>query len=140
LAALNLPVIQASPDKSPTFIGVWLYVRPASRDNNNKQGNYLPKYIELSIAEAGRNFRGRYRARYQVTDKAISPVVEFDFKIAPTQPTADLPWESVSGASGFVKLSQESDDLLKVNWYATRLSESLSLASGSATLKRLRTH
>ena len=99
---------------------------------------YAPEYIEAVIAEANGSVRGRYRARYQVSDKPISPNVAFLFEGRPKGNTASLQWSASGGARGEVQLRLVSENSLEVVWTATEMGKELGLASGTAVLVRQR--
>ena len=116
--------------------GNWFYMPGTQRFKS--KGEYAPEYIELRLSEGGGQIRGRYRARYRVTDQAISPAVAFDFDGPGGATDVTLPWRGAGGARGEVTLRLVSENLLEVRWRAHRLSDELGLVSGSAALVRLR--
>ncbi|MDQ2898918.1 MAG: J domain-containing protein [Acidobacteriota bacterium] len=125
------------PDESPRhrFSGVWFYAKP--RLQKFKKAFYPPEYIEANIVEENGAIHGRYRARYQVTDRAISPDVNFEFDgKANGGASASLPWSGGGGAKGEVQLKLISETSLEVVWSATQLGRTLGLAAGSAVLVR----
>jgi hypothetical protein len=79
---------------------------------------------------------GRYRARYRITDQAISPNVAFEFEGTPRMPSATLPWSGSGGSRGEITLTLRDNGTLEVTWVAKRLGKELGLISGSATLVR----
>jgi hypothetical protein len=97
---------------------------------------YPPEYIEAVIALESGTLRGRYRARYLVTDLAVSPEVLFRFEGAPGPDSASLTWVGAGGSRGEVQLRLLSDDSLEVKWIATEMGRNLGLASGTAVLVR----
>ena len=130
-------VAAAEPPREPVkrFAGNWFYV-PAMSQSKTASGLYPPEYIELRLAEEGGVVRGRYRARYRVTDQAISPVVSFQFEGPGKAPAARLPWRAPGGAEGDIRLTLVSESVLDVKWTAHRISDDLSLTSGAAVLVR----
>ncbi|MDQ6664379.1 MAG: J domain-containing protein [Acidobacteriota bacterium] len=117
------------------FSGVWFYARP--RVQKPKKAFYPPEYIEANIVEENGAIHGRYRARYQVTDRAISPDVSFEFEgRANGGASASLLWNGGGGAKGEVQLKLISETSLEVVWSATQLGRTLGLAAGSAVLVR----
>ncbi len=130
-----LPPAQPARDMSPSrrFAGKWLYVPPSARAG--RQDLYPPEYIELTIDEQAGVLRGRYKARYRVADKAISPFVSFQFEGRAEAAGASFPWTGPGGAAGQVTLKLSSESALHVSWSADRLGE-LGLVSGEATLVR----
>ncbi|MBI4873889.1 MAG: J domain-containing protein [Acidobacteria bacterium] len=116
--------------------GQWFYLRPALAPTVKEL--YPPEYIELVLLEEGGRLRGRYQARYRVTDRAISPEVSFQMEGAATGKHAILPWADAAGARGEIELNLVSRDSVEVTWRATHLSRHLGLASGTAVLVRRR--
>jgi len=129
---------QATPAGQPEagFSGHWYYV-PVERDRASN-GMYTPEYIELHISENSGVVRGRYQARYRVTDQAIEPEVDFRFEGGGSAPDAQFPWAGPGASQGKVTLRLISADRLEVTWSATQLSAELNLASGIAQLIRQR--
>ena len=80
--------------------------------------------------------RGSYRARYRVTDRAISPTVAFQFEGRAAAEGGVLPWRGAGGSQGAVTLRLLANGNLQVEWEADRLGEELGLISGAATLVR----
>ena len=117
----------------PTLSGEWLYV-PSEHSKN--AGMYPPEYIELRVTEGAGILRGRYRARYHITDQAISPTVSFQFAGPAEGDAASLPWIGIGGAKGEVSLRLVNPGALEVSWVATQMGEELGLISGTATLVR----
>jgi hypothetical protein len=113
--------------------GNWFYVSAAPTPPS--AGVYPPEYIELRVVENSGAIHGRYRARYKVTDQAISPEVSFEFQ-GSSESSARLPWAGPGGARGEVALKLVSDTAIEVNWKAYRLSSQVGLAAGTATLIR----
>lgn len=126
-AALPAPLAHRS------LAGDWLFVPPVKRDPS---ALYPPEYVELRITEASGMLRGRYRARYRVTDRAISPDVAFQFEGRPESAVATIPWTGAGGASGDLTLKQLDNGALEVSWTAHELGSVLGLISGTATLVR----
>lgn len=118
---------------NPSLAGNWLFV-PAP--DTKTAGSYPPEYIELRIVEEVGVLRGRYRARYRVADKAISPTVEFEFEGRGSSDQAKLPWTGAGGAKGEVTMRLLEGGALEVTWEAHRMGAELGLISGTATLVR----
>jgi hypothetical protein len=118
---------------SPSMAGSWLFV-PAS--DAKSAGLYPPEYIELRVMEDAGVLRGRYRARYRVADKAISPTVAFEFEGRGSNDEAKLPWTGAGGAKGEVTMRLLESGALQVTWEASRMGAELGLISGTATLVR----
>lgn len=116
------------------FAGTWFYARPKLTIPTKTL--YPPEYIETVILEDDGGIRGRYRARYQVADKAISPDVAFYFEGKPKAGTGKFKWVASGGAKGEVQLRLVSENALEVAWSATELGRSLGLSAGTAVLIR----
>jgi len=117
---------------SPGWNGDWLYA-PGLQIVNG--GLYTPEYIELRITQDGSSLHGRYRSRYHVPDRAISPAVNFHFDGVPNGEGA-LPWTGPGGAHGEVKLRLLPNGVLEVSWEADQMGNELGLISGKAALVR----
>jgi curved DNA-binding protein CbpA len=121
------------PGESPyALTGEWLFV-PTSETRNR---GYPPEYIELRLSENEGVIHGRYRARYRVTDRAISPNVAFQFEGRTAAEGGVLPWRGPGGAQGEISLRLLANGSLEVEWAAGQLGEELGLISGAATLVR----
>lgn len=123
------------PTASPThgLAGAWFYVPQtidfASRDL------YPPEYIDLVITEEQGMVRGRYRGRYRVPDRAISPEVDFRFE-GHLNEEGLYAWHGRGGARGEVRLRLISPETLQVVWLASDLGRQMGLGSGTAVLVR----
>ncbi len=113
------------------FAGIWFYARRAGSDAKL----YAPEFIETQISERDGQVRGRYRSRYRVTDRAISPSVNFEFSGQAAGNSAQLPFVRDDGARGEVRLRLLSDREMELAWTASN-STSPSLTSGTAVLTR----
>ena len=118
---------------SPSMAGSWLFV---PTPDTKSAGLYPPEYIELRVMEEEGVLRGRYRARYRVADKAISPTVAFEFEGRGSNHEAKLPWTGAGGAKGEVTMRLLESGALEVTWEANRMGAELGLISGTATLVR----
>ncbi len=122
----------SQPPTLPTIAGDWLFVAtPEIRTTG-----YPPEYIELRVVENHGALRGRYRARYRVADRAISPNVAFQFEGRAPPGGGVLPWRGAGGSQGEVTLRLLDNGNLDVEWSANRLGEELGLISGKARLVR----
>jgi hypothetical protein len=130
-AAQAVAPAPTAPSAGNHLTGNWLYV-PARQQT---AGLYPPEFIELHVEEASGTVRGRYRARYQVGDQAISPSVAFQFEGRADGAEAALPWNGPGGAQGEITLRLLPAGALEVAWVADRLGD-LGLISGKATLVR----
>jgi len=118
---------------SPSIAGSWLFV---PTPDTKSAGLYPPEYIELRVMEEAGVLRGRYRARYRVVDRAISPTVAFEFEGRGSNDEARLPWTGAGGAKGEVTMRLLESGALEVTWEAHRMGAELGLISGTATLVR----
>ena len=117
--------------------GFWFYAKPPLGQRNKNQSLYLPQYIEVTINEDGGMIYGRYRARFDVADRPISPDVNFTFT-GPASPGSQsgLPWTGAGGAKGELTLKLVSENSMKIDWTATELGTQLGLEGGTAVLTR----
>ncbi len=144
IAAVVGPVIAPPGDGPPQpappvskpkgLAGRWFYLRPHIAPAVKEL--YPPEYIEAAISEDSGTLRGRYRARYKVADRAISPDVTFQFEGPASGDSAALPWTGGGGTHGEVRLRRISPDTLEVKWFATEMGKHLGLVSGAAVLVR----
>lgn len=127
----------AAPSASAhrSLAGSWYYVRSAGA-SGLRDDVYPPEYIEAVIIEESGTLRGRYRARYRIPDRAISPEVVFQFSGRAGPESARLPWTGPGGAKGEVRLRLLSANSIEVAWIAAELGTAQGLGSGSATLVR----
>lgn len=139
------PLQPANPDpaRSPplpsieaprTLSGSWYYLRPPNSPLSPDV--YPPEFIEALIVEENGVLRGKYRARYRVTDRAISPDVMFQFSGKAGYDSARLPWHGAAGARGEVRLRLLTQNSMEVGWIANELGSSQGLGSGTAVLVR----
>ena len=113
--------------------GDWLFV-PSPGTGNRE--SYPPEYIELRLTENSGVLQGRYRARYRIGNRAISPTVAFEFAGPASGGRASLSWTGSGGARGDIELRLLADGALEVIWTARSLGTELGLISGSAVLIR----
>jgi len=116
------------------FDGTWFYARPRAGPRSGDL--YPPEYIEAVIRQEAGVLRGRYRARYQVADRAISPEVLFQFEGTAAGQTAELQWTGGGGSRGQLRLKLTSENAMEASWWATDPGSSAGLASGTAVLIR----
>ncbi len=121
------------PPPQSTLAGEWLFL---PQPNARSDGLYPPEYIELRVTEGSGSVRGKYRARYRITDRAISPTVAFEFQGRAGEKDARLPWIGPGGARGEVTLHLLTTGALEVTWVVSRMGSELGLISGTATLVR----
>ncbi len=123
--------VQASREHS-YFAGHWFFSRDVSR---REATLYPPEMIEVAIREENGTLRGKYRGRYRVTDRPISPDVNFEFTgPAGEGETAELGWSGAE-AEGRIRLTGITPVSMEVRWWATRMG-ALDLTSGTAVLIR----
>ena len=125
------PAAQAEPRG---FAGTWYYPQPAEAAPS---ALYPPEFIEVTIVETGGAVQGRYRARYRVPNRALSPDVAFRFEGRRGESSAEVPWRSPGGASGELRLRLIPDGRMEAAWSAAALGE-LGLSAGTAVLVRKR--
>ena len=133
--ALPVAGSTAKPALPPGLAGFWFYVRPSMGQENKNQELYPPEFIEATIVEANGVVNGRYRSRFQIVDRAISPDVNFTFR-GPAGSAGPYTWVGVGGARGEVTLKLTSENQLRVEWTASELGSQQGLVSGTAVLKR----
>ena len=127
--AASLPI--AVPQQGH-FAGMWFWAKPTIANKNKSL--YPPEFIETTIVEQNGSLHGRYRARYRVADRAISPNVNFEFDGKATGTGAQLSFSGDGGARGEVKMKMISDTAMELRWTATDMGRSLGLAAGTAVL------
>jgi curved DNA-binding protein CbpA len=122
---------------SRKFGGFWFYTPPALGLHNKNQSLYPPEYIEATIKEENGMLSGKYRARFQIVDRAISPDVNFTFIGASSSGTQmTFPWTGSAGAKGELTLRLVSENSLRIDWNATELGSQQGLDAGTAILTR----
>ncbi len=134
-AALPVEPEKQPPVRPRALAGTWML--SAQPGSNSPPGRYAAEYIELQITEKDNLLWGRYRARYKVPDRAISPEVQFFFEGASTGDTR-YTWRGDAGSAGEIQLRLLSDATLSLNWFTNQFGQGLKLASGSAVLVRRR--
>lgn len=115
------------------FAGFWFFAPGTER---NTKGLYPPQFIEAILTERNGVIHGRYRSRYRIVDRAISPDVNFEFTGTSNGTTLTTPWTGLGGAKGQLVLSLVGENSLKFDWTATELGSGQGLTSGTATLTR----
>jgi len=123
----------AAEPESPGLSGTWYFAKTRSDAPTDL---YPPEYIEVVIHEVNGVLMGRYRARFIVSDRAISPEVVFQFQGRPGSDSSRIPWTGPGGAKGEVKLKLLTANSMEVAWVAHDLGTSLGLAYGTAVLIR----
>jgi DnaJ domain len=131
---LSEPDSDAPPHpRSSPLAGEWLFLpQPSIRSD----GLYPPEYIELRVTQQAESLFGKYRARYLINDRAISPNVVFEFQGRAGEKDARLPWTGPGGSRGEIALHLLTTNALEVTWTASHPGDELGLISGTATLIR----
>jgi len=131
-ASVPLPAKPLGSDPHQ-YAGFWFFAAGAERTNKNL---YPPQFIEAILTEHNGVIHGRYRSRYRVVDRAISPDVNFEFTGTAIGASMKTPWTGLGGARGEVMLSLTGENSLKFDWTASELGTTQGLGSGTATLTR----
>jgi hypothetical protein len=98
---------------------------------------YAPEFIELRIRNTGDITYGKYRARYRVPDRLISPDVSFNFESPSSGDFRALAWRAGDGSQGTVDLTITRPNALRVDWRVTSFGTDLGLGAGTAVLSRM---
>jgi curved DNA-binding protein CbpA len=139
------PRLPAAPNTAPARVepatrhlaGFWFYIKPTHGQQNKNQSLYPPEYIEAAITEENGTLRGKYRSRFQIVDRAISPDVNFSFSgVSANGSTVTCPWNGSGGARGEITLTLMPNNSMRVDWTASELGNQLGLSSGTAILTR----
>jgi hypothetical protein len=130
------PLAKPTPAENRHLAGSWFYNKPADGQHNRNPSLYPPEYIEATITEENGTVRGRYRSRFVVSDRAISPEVNFSFACGASGSTATCPWSGAGGAKGEVTLTLMPENSMRIDWTAKQMGTQLGLASGTAVLRR----
>ena len=133
-AAATAKEIDHSESGTP-LVGTWVYV-PAPLAEEDRT-IYRPEYIEMRIRHVNGVIEGRYRARYHVPDRPLSPNVSFRFAGQPGAESAEFRWTGFNGIAGQVQLKMITANSVQVDWRVTELAESADLVSGTAILTRV---
>ena len=140
--APKLPAIASTPlsriERPATqhFAGFWFYAKPVEGQTNKNQSLYLPEYIEATITEENGMIHGRYRSRFVIADRAISPDVNFTFSGTAGGTQCTCQWTGAGGARGDLTLKLTSGNSMRIDWIATELGSQQGLGSGTAVLTR----
>ncbi|MBM3811782.1 MAG: J domain-containing protein [Acidimicrobiia bacterium] len=130
---LSAPSAPEPRREAKKLSGTWVYLPPAK--GPSPADLYPAEYIELILVEQSGFIVGRYRGRYRVTDRAISPEVRFMFE-GKSGDNARFNWTGNGGARGEVELKQLSENTLSVDWYTSQFGRQTTLSSGTAVLVR----
>jgi curved DNA-binding protein CbpA len=126
------------PSAAPvqSFAGFWFYSRGAQGGPHNNVALYPPEFIEATIDEHGGVVTGKYRARYEIVDRAIPPDVNFEFSGTANGPVVVCPWTGPGGAKGQITLKITTDNVMQVDWNTSSLGSMQGLVAGTAKLTR----
>jgi curved DNA-binding protein CbpA len=133
---LAQPDKAADPNPARQFSGFWFYSPPAQGQHNRNRGLYPPEYIEATFTEQNGVLHGKYRSRYLIVDRAISPDVNFEFTGTPVGSTMACPWTGAGGAKGDLTVRITGENSARIDWTANVLGSVQGLASGTAFLTR----
>jgi len=136
LPVLANPLPRIERPANQHFAGFWFYAKPAEGQTNKNQSLYLPEYIEATVTEDNGIVHGRYRSRFAIADRAISPDVNFSFSGTPGGTQCTCEWTGAGGARGQLTLKLTSENSMRVDWIATELGTQQGLGSGTAVLTR----
>ena len=100
---------------------------------------YSATYVELLLVEHAGELSGDYRARYHVSDRAVSPEISFKIRGAAGPGTCKVSWSSSDHARGEAEMVLRGANALYMNWWTTEFGWRATLASGTAVLVRLET-
>jgi curved DNA-binding protein CbpA len=116
--------------------GFWFYAKPQDGQTNKNQALYPPEFIEATITEEGGVIHGRYRSRFLIVDRAISPDVNFTFTGTPNGSQCNCQWTGAAGARGDLTLKLTSENSMRIDWTASEIGTLQGLSSGTAVLTR----
>ena len=127
------PVSYSAPAKATpadTLEGEWVYA--PTEPEKKKAGFYPPEYIDLKLEREQGGLRGQYHARYHVTDKPISPDVEF--ALSSDSDDHKFTWKGPNGTRGTFRISAIDPTAIRIEWRTTVFSRQPALTAGTATL------
>jgi curved DNA-binding protein CbpA len=116
------------------FAGFWFFARSSQKPQAGSV--YPPEFIEAVLTEENGVVHGKYRSRYRIVDRAISPDVNFEFTGSPSGAAMNCAWLGPGGAKGRLTLRLTDEYSMKVDWTASEVGTVQGLASGTATLTR----
>ena len=134
-APVAAPVPVAAPP-AKRFSGFWFYSQPPKSQSGKKTSLYPPEFIEATISEQNGALHGKYRARYQIVDRAIPPDVNFEFAGKEDGLVAVCPWTGPGGAKGEITLKVTGENSMQIDWTASELGTGQGLVLGTASLTR----
>jgi curved DNA-binding protein CbpA len=118
------------------FGGFWFYTRPPQNQRGKSSTLYPPEFIEATISEQNGVLRGKYRARYQIVDRAIAPDVNFEFTGTEKGLVAVGQWTGPGGSRGEITLKVTGENTMQIDWTASQLGTDQGLVLGTASLTR----
>ena len=130
------PAVRSAPAPARQFTGFWFYTRPVQGQLNKNRALYPPEFIEAILTEQNGLVHGKYRSRYQIVDRAISPDVNFEFSGTPNGCTMICPWSGPGGSRGELTVRITGENSMRIDWTASQLGNVQELASGTAMLNR----
>jgi hypothetical protein len=118
-----------------SFAGNWFYAPETA--GKADPSLYPATYVEFILAEENGNLVGNYRAKYRISNQAISPEVQFRVRgKSPNGKSCKLTWTSDDGAQGEAELTLRSSNQMNVTWWTTVFGRRAALSSGMAALIR----
>ncbi|MGA8027348.1 MAG: DnaJ domain-containing protein [Bryobacteraceae bacterium] len=127
------PAMAPKPLYQNPLEGEWVYA--PSHPEKHKPGFYPPEFIDLKLFWHDGGLHGQYRARYEVTDRPISPEVSFTLFPA-AKDSRKLLWQSNNGSRGTLKVSAIDASSIRIEWRTTVFAAGPALTAGTATLVR----
>ncbi|MEP6715113.1 MAG: J domain-containing protein [Terriglobia bacterium] len=127
--------LSALPGPVGHFAGTWFYKR-VSDIGRDPSAVYPPEFIEATLNEDDGVIHGRYRSRYQIVDRAISPDVNFEFTGTAGGSHIVCPWRGPGGSKGELTMKLTGENALEIEWSTTELGTIQGLVSGTARLIR----
>lgn len=120
-----------------SLAGVWFYAKPPQAEDSKERAVNQPEHIEARISEQNGKIYGRYRARFRVADRVVSPDVNFAFTgTLGAGPQFNFPWTGAGGAKGELALQVISANSLRIEWHATEQGAQQGPDAGAAVLTR----
>ncbi|MBL8216819.1 MAG: J domain-containing protein [Bryobacterales bacterium] len=118
----------------PGLVGTWYFA--GRRQSGASKTLYAAEYIEAVVEDDNGLLLGRYRARYRIPDRAISPEVQFTFEGRGSKETGNFLWRGSDGSQGEMRLTLLTPNTVELAWVASSLGKSMGLGSGKAVLVR----
>ncbi len=118
----------------PGLVGTWYFA--GRRQTGGSKTVYAAEYIEAVVEDDNGLLQGRYRARYRIPDRIISPEVQFTFEGRGSKHGGNFLWRGTDGSQGEMRLKLLTPNTVELAWVASSLGPSLGLGSGKAVLVR----